>query len=228
MVILNGLPICDEKKAEKLVKLLMKTSDAKKLNIVDIEVLPGDDGTKALNSEVMIQIDHFKVPKLWQSWLRKYDLTSSQQVGAASTVDGLERLFFSAQRNENLILSISDQANIRLFQATCINMKDMADAPECSEKHSAMLKGLRSKLDCVYVAKLGINPPMDGILAPNLAIKMAEEVRREKPHFSMYPLNRMQTAVDHNDGTPKDEGVVLVDGVFKKKDQGHVNMACSQ
>jgi len=38
LVILNGLPICDEKKAEKLVKLLMKTSDAKKLNIVDIEV----------------------------------------------------------------------------------------------------------------------------------------------------------------------------------------------
>ena len=103
------------------------------VTIIDTGLLPGDDGSVVLSSEVMIQIDHFKVHKLWQSWLRKYGLSYTQQVGAASTVDGLERLFFSAQRNENLILSISDQANIRLFQATCINMKDMAGAPECSE-----------------------------------------------------------------------------------------------
>ena len=194
------------------------------VTIADTGLLSGDDGSVVLSSEVMIQIDHFKVHKLWQSWLRKYGLSSTQQVGAASTVDGLERLFFSAQRSENLILSISDQANIRLFQATCINMKDMADAPECSAKHAAMLKGLRSKLDCVYLLQHAINPSMDGILEPNLALKLAEELRREKPMISIYPLTRMKTAADANDGLPKDESVVLVDGVLKKKDQGKVKL----
>ena len=73
------------------------------VTIIDTGLLPGDDGSVALSSEVMIQIDHFKVHKLWQSWLRKYALTFTQQVGVACTVDGLGRLRVSAQRSENQI-----------------------------------------------------------------------------------------------------------------------------
>ena len=46
-----------------------------------VETLPGLEEKGELSNELMIQIDHFKVPKLWQSWLRKYKLTSIQQVG---------------------------------------------------------------------------------------------------------------------------------------------------
>ena len=77
------------------LKMIAKTGvlQADGVTIIDTGLLPGDDGSVVLSSEVVIQIDHFKVHKLWQSWLRKYGLSSTQQVGAASTVDGLERLF---------------------------------------------------------------------------------------------------------------------------------------
>ena len=59
MVLLNGLPDCDEKKAEKLVKLLMKTSDAKKLNIIDIEIyFEEKDGVKSGTGQAFINLNN--------------------------------------------------------------------------------------------------------------------------------------------------------------------------
>jgi len=59
MVLLNGLPICDEKKAEKLVKLLMKTSDAKKLNILNIEVnFEEKDGAKIGTGQAFLELSN--------------------------------------------------------------------------------------------------------------------------------------------------------------------------
>ena len=83
----------------------------------------------------------------------QYELYSTQQVVAACTVEGLERLCFSAQRSENIVLGMSDQANVKPSQATCISLKDMVDAPECSKEHAAMLKGLRSNL-IVFICSL--------------------------------------------------------------------------
>ena len=52
---------------------------------------------------------------------------------------------------------------------------------------------------------------MGGILEPNLALKLAEELRREQPMISIYPPIRMTTAADANDGAPKDDSVILVE-----------------
>jgi hypothetical protein len=195
------------------------------VTVIYAETLAGLEDKRKLSNELMIQIDHFKVPKLWQSWLRKYELYSTNQVGAPVTVEGLDKLFFSAQRSENILLGMADMANIRLFQATCIALKDMVGAPECSKEHAMMLKGLCSKLDCCYLLAHAINPASDEILGPNAALKLADELRREKPMVSIYPLTRMRTAADANDGSPIDEGVYLVNGALKRKDIYKIKMA---
>ena len=113
----------------------------------------GTENAGELNPEVVIQANHFTVPVLWRSWLRKCKLLTICQIGAACTIEGLKDLFSSAQRSENLIASLADQANILLFQATCINMNDMVDAPDNSQHHEKSLQGLKSNLDLQYAKK---------------------------------------------------------------------------
>ena len=194
------------------------------VTIIDTGELPGIDDKEKLNHEVMIQIDYFKAPLLWQCWLRKYGLASTSQIGASCEIGAIDKFFMSAQRNENLILSVADQANVR-FQATCIDMKDMADAPECSKEHEKYFKGLRSSLDCVYLSGYGVNLGMGQILEPGLALKIAHELRLQKPMISPYALNRMKTAADANGSNQKDDGMVLVGGIFRKREKLHVKLA---
>ena len=43
--------------------------------------------------------------------------------------------------------------------------------------------------------------------------------------LSIYPLNKMKTAADANDGNQEDEGVVLVGGTLRKKENHNVKRA---
>ena len=78
----------------------------------------------------MLHVDHGKVPKVFPSWLRKYKLCSTIQIGALCRADELERYFSAAQIKEGMVISIADQTLITTFVSACINMKDMADIPE--------------------------------------------------------------------------------------------------
>ena len=42
--------------------------------------------------------------------------------------------------------------------------------------------------------------------------------------LSIYPLNKMKTAADANDGNQRDEGVVLVGGTLRKKENHNVKL----
>ena len=74
---------------------------------------------------------------------------------------------------------MSDQANITFSQATCVSLKDLVDTPGISKEHAAMPTCLLSKLDCVYLLAHAINPSLDEMLEPHVALKLAVELRLE-------------------------------------------------
>ena len=43
--------------------------------------------------------------------------------------------------------------------------------------------------------------------------------------LSVYPLNKMKTAADFNDGTQKDEGMIFVGNAFRKKENNNVKIS---
>ena len=95
---------------------------------------------------LMLHVNHGKVPRVSQSWLRKYQRCSTSQIGALCDVTELDRYSVSAQRNENVVISVADQTYIKSFLATCFSMKDMADAPGSSKAYGKYLNGSRSTL----------------------------------------------------------------------------------
>ena len=54
------------------------------------------------------------------------------------------------------------------------------------------------------------------ILEPAVALELAHELRQQKLMISMYPLNKMKTVADANDGNQRDERVVLVGNTLRK------------
>ena len=58
--------------------------------IVEAANLHGADNSGELHQEVVVQANHFNVPELWGSWLRKCKLLTVSQIGAACTIEGLK------------------------------------------------------------------------------------------------------------------------------------------
>ena len=65
---------------------------------------------------------------------------------------------------------------------------------------------------------------LNQILDPAIALKLANELRAQKPVKS-YPLHKMKTAADANDGAQKDEGIILVGNALRKKENHNVKLA---
>jgi hypothetical protein len=91
-----------------------------------------------------------------------------------------------------MVISIADQTLIKLFLATRINMKDMADVPGSSKEYGKYLKGLKSNLDMIYIRKFKVNLTLDQIIEPAIALELANELRQQKPVISVYQLHSMR------------------------------------
>ena len=93
----------------------------------------------------------------------------------------------------------------------------MNNMPGNSKEYDIHMKRLKVQLDAIYVQEYKVVLSLDQTLDVSFALKLASEFRAQKPVLSIYPLHKMKTAADANDGTQKDEGMTLVGNVFRKK-----------
>ena len=80
-------------------------------------------------------------------------------------------------------------------------------------------------MDMICIREFKVNLTLDQILEPAIALDLANELRQQKPVISIYPLHKMKTGADANDGYQKDEGVTLVGNSIRKKENHNVKLA---
>ena len=101
----------------------------------------------------------------------------------------------------------------------------MADMPGSSKEYDKYFKGLKPNLDMIHIREFKVHLTLDQILEPAIALKLANELRQQKPVISISPLHKMKTAADANDGNQKDEGMILVGNSLRKKENHNVKLA---